>query len=520
MATFAHQLTNGHGRPDQEAIDRPLLRMTGVSKTFASNRVLHDVQFSVDSGEIVALLGANGAGKSTLMKILTGIYEGDSGQISMDGRPIEIAGAGDSIQQGIRLIPQELSVLPAMTVAENIFVGAMPTSGRGQLAQIRFGRMASSAAELLARVGLEHVKPSATLSRLSYSEQRLVEIARALAGRARVLVMDEPTASLSEPERERLFAIMRSLKSEGTAIVFISHYLDEVFSISDRIFVLRDGIAAGDFITAETTHEEVLAAVLGRDLEQLFPARASSPGEVAFEAESLACAQSIVDVSVTARRGEIHGVFGLIGSGIEEVGKALFGALPLRSGTIRLEREPFHPDSPAEAIASGVGFVPGERKAEGILANLSVRENFTLPFLNRYASGLTISTRGQTDFAKRWIQDLAVRTTGPGQPVRGLSGGNQQKVCIGRWLVEDLTLLILEEPTRGVDLGARRDIYAHLRRLSDNGLTIVMVSSDAEEVAGLADSVTVLRRGRSVARFHDPQGPERLLRTASSAPAD
>ncbi|MDE0306310.1 MAG: sugar ABC transporter ATP-binding protein [Albidovulum sp.] len=494
-----------------------LLSMSGVSKSFASNRVLDNVEFSIDAGEIVALLGTNGAGKSTLMKIMTGIYSSDTGETRLNGRPISIESPRDTMAYGIRLIPQELSVLPAMTVAENIHLGAMPSSGTGPMARIRFKDMAASAAELLASLGLDKINPATVLSRLSFSEQRLVEIARALAGKARVLVMDEPTASLSEPERDRLFAIMRRLKQSGAAIVFISHYLDEVFSISDRIIVLRDGMNAGNFTTSNTGHVEVLAAMLGREFEDLFPERAAAPGEAAFEADSLRGGRSMTVVSVSARKGEIHAVFGLIGSGIEEIGKALFGALPLESGILRLDGGEFDPSSPSEAIAAGVGFVPGERKAEGIIADLSVRENFTLPFLGRYSGRFSVARARQTEFANRWIRDLAVKTTGPEQVVRSLSGGNQQKVCIGRWLVDDLSVLILEEPTRGVDLGARRDIYSHLRHLSDGGLTVIMISSDAEEVAGLADSITVLRNGRSVARFEEPQAPERLMRAAGSA---
>lgn len=497
--------------------DPKLLSMSGITKSFGANKVLDDVDFSIDEGEIVALLGANGAGKSTLMKIMTGIYSRDEGELRIRGDRVEVASPSDAMAHGIRLIPQELSVLPAMTVAENVFLGAMPASGEGPMARIRFDEMAKRAGDLLASLGLDHIDPKLMLSRLSVSEQRLVEIARALAGKARVLVMDEPTASLSELERDRLFAIMRRLKETGTAIIFISHYLDEVFGITDRIMVLRDGIHAGSFQTKETNHDTVLAAMLGREVENLFPARARSPGDVVFAAEALADQTTLLDISISACKGEIHGVFGLIGSGIEEIGKALFGARAVQSGAVTLLGKPFRPHDPADAIGMGVGFVSGERKAEGIVAELSVRENFTLPFLKRYASLLSIAQGRQTAFAERWISDLGVRTTGPEQIVRTLSGGNQQKVCIGRWLVDDLIVLILEEPTRGVDLGARRDIYSHLRRLSDNGLAVIVISSDAEEVAGLADSATVLVKGRTVARFDRPEGPDKLIQAAGSA---
>lgn len=496
-----------------------LLRMRGIDKSFGSNKVLDDVSFDIDEGEIVALLGANGAGKSTLMKIMTGVYSRDSGETQIKGAVVRIAAPSDAMDTGIRLIPQELSILPDLSVAENVYLGAMPTTGRGPLARVDFATMISGTKALLESLGLDHIDPRTSLSRLSVSEQRLVEIARALTGQARVLVMDEPTASLSEPERARLFDIMRRLKERGTAIVFISHYLDEVFLISDRISVLRDGKNAGDFKTGHTNHDDVLAAMLGRALENLFPPRASTPAEIYFKADNLSNGATLHDVSLTARTAEIHGIFGLIGSGIEDIGKSLYGARPATGGHLTLGDTPFAPGSCADAIAAGVGFVPGERKAEGIVPDLSVRENFTLPFMGRYVSGLSLSKDKQTAFADRWIADLNVRTTGPDQLIAGLSGGNQQKVCIGRWLVDDLRLLILEEPTRGVDLGARRDIYSHLRRLSDAGLTVVVISSDAEEIAGLADSATVLSQGRTAQRFDTSATAEQLMHAAASSAA-
>lgn len=496
-----------------------LLKMSGVNKTFGANRVLDDVEFAIDAGEIVALLGANGAGKSTLMKIMTGIYSRDAGTVSIDGRTVDVQSPRDAMDHGIRLIPQELSVLPDLPVAENVFLGAMPANGSGPLASVRFGEMEQRAQELLESLGLDEIDARTRLSRLSVSEQRLVEIARALAGRARVLVMDEPTASLSEPERDKLFAIMRRLKQNGTAIVFISHYLEEVFEVSDRIVVLRDGIGAGAFVTAETDHDAVLAAMLGREMGHLFPSSARARGEPFFTARDIADGDTLLDISIDAAQREIHGVFGLIGSGVQHLGKALFGARTLTAGEVTLAGNAFRPRSAADAIDAGVGFVSGERKAEGIIAEMTVRENFTLPFLGRYARGGTVSTARQTQFATRWIDALGVRTTGPEQPIRGLSGGNQQKVCIGRWLVDDMRVLILEEPTRGVDLGARRDIYQHLRDLSDHGLTIIVISSDAEEVAGLADTSTVLRKGHTAARFDEPVTAEVLMHAAGSSKA-
>lgn len=492
-----------------------LLTMQGIDKSFGPIKVLDNVNFDVDEAEIVALLGANGAGKSTLMKIMTGIYAKDAGQIGIGGQIVDIREPTDAMRHGIRLVPQELQVLRDLSVAENIFLGAIPARGRGPLARIDKRTLYRRAREILAELGLEDMDVTAPLSRVSVSRQRLVEIARALAGDARILVMDEPTASLSAPECAQLFAIMRRLKARGVSIIFISHFLDQVFEICDRIEVLRDGSNAGTFVTADTSHHDVLTAMLGRELSDLFPPFAAAPGEVAFRASQLQAPPRIRDVSFASRKGEIHGIFGLIGSGIEELGKVLYGLRPPLSGRIELFGAEFAPGDVPQAIAAGVGYVSGERKSEGIVPDMTLRDNVTLPFLSRHTAGPRMSVASQTGFARRWIDALGVRTEGVEQKISGLSGGNQQKICIGRWLVDDLRVLILEEPTRGVDLGARKDIYAHLRRLSDAGLSIIVISSDAEEIGGLADTSSVLIGGEVAATFDAPTDATTLMATAT-----
>lgn len=496
-----------------------LLTMQGIDKSFGPVKVLDNVNFDVDKAEIVALLGANGAGKSTLMKIMTGIYSKDDGQMAIAGEAVQIGDPTDAMRNGIRLVPQELQVLPALSVAENIFLGAFPASGTGPLSRINRSELNRRARGILSDLGLEDINVTAPLSRVSISRQRLVEIARALAGDARILVMDEPTASLSAPECAQLFAIMRRLKARGVSIIFISHFLDQVFEICDRIEVLRDGANAGTFLTAETSHHAVLTAMLGRELSDLFPPHAASPGEIVFRAEALLAPPRIEQVSFSVRKGEIHGVFGLIGSGIEELGKLLFGIRPPQSGRLELFGATFAPRSVPAAIAAGVGFVSGERKSEGIVPDMTLRDNVTLPFLGRHTSGLRMSVTSQTAYARKWIGALGVRTAGTEQKISGLSGGNQQKICIGRWLVDDLRVLILEEPTRGVDLGARKDIYAHLRRLSDAGLSIIVISSDAEEIGGLADTSSVLIAGAVATRFDAPTDAATLMATGTRSVA-
>ncbi len=492
-----------------------LLKMKNIDKSFGANKVLDGVDFDLGKAEIVALLGANGAGKSTLMKIMTGIYSRDAGQIQISGQPVDITSPSDAMSNGIRLVPQELQVLPDLSVAENIFLGTLPTSGNGPLARVRRRELNRMAEAILDDLGINSMDVTGPLSRYSISEQRLVEIARALAGDARILVMDEPTASLSAPECDRLFEIMDRLRARGVSIIFISHFLDEVFRICDRIEVLRDGQNAGAFVTGETDHHEVLTAMLGRELEDLFPAHAKAPGEVAFRAEGLTALPRIRDVSLSIRKGEIHGIFGLIGSGIEEIGKLLFGEHQVQSGSLTLLGKPFKAMSVTDSISAGVGFVSGERKSDGIVPDMPLRDNATLPFLKNHARRQRMSVRSQTEFTGKWIEALDVITAGPEQKISKLSGGNQQKICIGRWLVDGLKVLILEEPTRGVDLGARKDIYAHLRRLSDEGLSVIVVSSDAEEIGGLADTTTVLIDGQVAERFDQPAEAQTLMKSAT-----
>jgi ribose transport system ATP-binding protein len=491
------------------------MQMSGITKSFGPNKVLDGVSFDIKSGEIVALLGANGAGKSTLMKIMTGLYRKDQGQITLAGKAIEIDNPSDAMAVGLRLVPQELQILPDLSVAENILLGNLPVRGKGPMARIQRRAMNDRARTILADLGIADMNVEAPLARFSVPEQRLVEIARALAGEARILVMDEPTASLSAPECQRLFSILGRLRGRGVSIIFISHFLDEVFQICDRIEVLRDGRNAGSFVTRDTNHHQVLAAMLGRQLSDLYPPHATEPGAEIFRAEALSAPPRIRNIGFSVRKGEIHGVFGLIGSGIEEIGKVVFGITRAQSGDLSLSGARFSPRSVADSIAAGVGFVSAERKSEGIVPDLSVRDNATLPFLSRHSAGWTTSVASQTGFARKWIDALGIVTSGPEQKISGLSGGNQQKICIARWLLDDLRLLILEEPTRGVDLGARKDIYSHLRRLSDQGLAIIVISSDAEEIGGLADSSTVLIAGRVAQSFDHPVDAHVLMQTAT-----
>jgi ribose transport system ATP-binding protein len=492
------------------------LNMRRISKSFAGVPVLRNVDFRLAPGEVVAILGSNGAGKSTLMKILGGIYRLDSGEIEIDGKPVSPASPTEAIAAGVRMLPQEISVMPEMTVAENISLPGIPTAGRPRRIDRR--AMRETAAALLKRLGFPDIDPDGKVGALSAARQRIVEVCRALHGGAAILVMDEPTAALSSKEAETLFGIIRQLRAEGVSVVYISHYLSEVFAISDRIVVLRDGQNAGEFDPATATPATVLAPMLGQAVGDLFEGERGTPGEVLLDVEALAVPGRLSDVSFAVRSGEVVGAFGLVGSGLECLGGALFRGRPrLSGGRIAVAGEPYRPTAAEAAVRRGMGFVAGERKREGIVGGMTVRENLTLPFLGRFMSGIAISRRRETEYAAGWIRRLGIRTRGPEQALRTLSGGNQQKVCIARWLTEGIRVLILEEPTRGVDIGARRDIYRELRELARSGFAILLISSDVDEVAGISDRSFVLDKGRIAARFPAGTPASALMAAAGGA---
>lgn len=471
------------------------LTMTGVSKSFGSVRVLDGVTLAVNRGEIVALLGSNGAGKSTLMKILTGLYTRDAGEIAVDGRVVELGSPQAAGAEGIVLLPQEVSVFPDLSVAENICIAGRKSGLVNRKAQ------EARASAILAELGFS-IPANARVADLTVAERRIVEIARALASEARILVMDEPTAALSEPESAQIFTVLRRLKERGTSVVYISHYLDEVFAIADRIEVLRDGRNAGRFDPATTRVEAVVAAMIGQMAGSFFEQRPKrARDEMHFQARGLGLAGALRDVDIDLRKGEIVGVFGLIGSGVEVLGRVIYGASHRPAGEMRLEGKAYRPRSPADAKAAGIGFVTAERKTEGIFADLSVADNMTAPFRRDFGTGITANRAREAEHARGWIDRLGIRTFGPDQAIRFLSGGNQQKVCIARWLTPHVRMLVLEEPTRGVDVGARAELYRQLTALADDGLAILVMSSDAEEVAGLSDRSFVIDRGQLVAEF-------------------
>jgi ribose transport system ATP-binding protein len=498
------------------------LQITNVSKAFAGVRVLKNVSCRAAAGEIVALLGANGAGKSTLMKILSGVYTTDAGEIQIDGQPVDIRSPQDAIAAGIRLMPQELSIHPDLSVAENIALGGMPMRHIAGLRFVDFALMERQAEALLRRLRLDHVSPRRRMGSLPLPEQRLVEIARALAGNARILILDEPTASLGKADAENLFIVLESLRQEGVTIIYISHYLNEVFRLSNHMVVLRDGEVRGHFRTENTNRDEVLASMLGGELGDLYPPRVPSRPDAptVISVDGLTLPGRLKGASFSVRRGEILGIFGLVGSGAELVGRAIYGAEPgARASSIRLNGEAIGLNDPRTSVRHGIGFVAAERKRQGLIGNLSVRTNTTLPYLAQFVKGgLSVDERKETETTGQWIRSLGVKTSGPEQEIRLLSGGNQQKICLARWMLGQPRLLILEEPTRGVDLGARREIYAEIRRLAANGLAIMIVSADAEEVAGMADRTLVFNDGALVSELDHTATAAALMRATENLP--
>ncbi|MEV1044248.1 sugar ABC transporter ATP-binding protein [Streptomyces sp. NPDC049916] len=479
-------------RPEEQPARHPeeLLRVEGLRKTFPGVVALDNVDFDLRGGEVHVLLGENGAGKSTLIKTLSGAYRPDRGRILAEGREVRIANAQDAERLGIATIYQEFNLVPDLTVAENIFLGRQPR---------RFGlvdhrRMREDARELLRRVGVD-VAPDAKVRDLGIARLQMVEIAKALSLDARVLIMDEPTAVLTSEEVDKLFAIVRHLRADGVGIVFITHHLEEIAALGDRVTVLRDGRSV-EQVPATTPEDELVQLMVGRSIEQQYPRQRPGAGEALLSVRGLTRDGVFHDISFDVRAGEVVGLAGLVGAGRTEVARAVFGADPYDTGTVdvRGERLARH-DVPA-AMGAGLGLVPEDRKGQGLVLDASVQENLGLVTLRSATRSGLVDLKGQRTAAARIARQLGVRMSGPDQQVRTLSGGNQQKVVIGKWLLADTRVLILDEPTRGIDVGAKVEIYQLINELTASGHAVLMISSDLPEVLGMSDRVIVMAHGR------------------------
>lgn len=479
---------------------QPLLQMIGVDKRFPGVHALDDVSLEVRAGECLALMGENGAGKSTLMKIISGVYPADSGAILIEGQEVHPSNPHHAQMLGVSIIYQEFNLFPNLSVEENIFIGREPN--RGGLVKRRALR--ADALTFLAQLGV-NLDSRAIVRNLSVAQQQMVEIAKALSLNARIVIMDEPTSALTENEAKALFRIIQGLKDRGLGVIFISHRLEEVFAICDRITVLRDGRNAGHLVTSEATSEEVVHMMVGRPLEALY---AESPtgnvGPVILSARGLSRRGTAKDASkvvlesidLDLRAGEILGISGLVGSGRTELARAIFGADPIDEGHILLDGQPVRINTPQDAINRGIALVPEDRKTQALVLLLNVRENISLPNLSRLCRLGLVRRKEERTLAERFIKALRIRTPSQTQKVMNLSGGNQQKVVLAKWLAREPRVLIVDEPTRGIDIGAKAEVHALLRELADSGVAIMMVSSELPEIMGMSDRIVVMREGR------------------------
>ncbi|MGE0505121.1 MAG: sugar ABC transporter ATP-binding protein [Solirubrobacterales bacterium] len=488
------------------------VELDGIGKRFESTEALADVSLRIGGGTVHALVGENGAGKSTLGRIVAGSLAPDRGRIAIDGRPVRFRGPRDALAAGIVTISQEISLVPQRLVLENVFLGCESTAG----GVLRPGEMRRRYAELCDAWGVE-IPAEAPVGSLSLAAQLKVELLRALAREARLIVMDEPTASLGAEDTEQLLESVRRLRAGGTTIVYVSHFLREVLAVADAVTVLRNGRLVRTAPTERETPESLVTAMLGRTLSQTFPPRRPlAPGaEVVCSVQGLSRTGVLNDVDLTVRRGEVLGLGGLVGSGRSEVARAIFGADRYDAGTVAVAGRPLPPGSPRRAIAAGVAMVPESRKDEGLVLRRNVAENVVLPHLAAFARAGVLRTGERRRTSEGVIARLGIRAPGAGAPVESLSGGNQQKVMFGKWLVRRPRLLIVDEPTRGVDIGAKQAIYELIAELSGEGVATLLISSDQEELLGLAHRIAVMRGGRVVGELDGATASEdELLRHA------
>jgi ribose transport system ATP-binding protein len=492
------------------------LAVTGLSKTFPGVRALDGIDFDLARGEIHALVGENGAGKSTFIKILAGALVPDGGEVQIEGAPLALGDPLAVRRQGIEIVYQELTLVPELSAVDNIFLGR--ERGRPFLAR---REMTRAACELLDRVGAR-VAADAPVRTLSVAQQQLVEIARALAGRSKLLILDEPTAALPDSDAARLAALLRRLRGEGLGILYISHRLEEVFALADRVTVFRDGRRVSSSAAAELDRAQLIRAMVGREISEELPARPPVPAgaPTVLEVRNLRCPPRFHDASLTVRRGEIVGVAGLVGAGRTSLALALFGALSPESGEVFLDGRPVRFRSPAEAVGAGLGYVTEDRKGRGLFPLLGAGTNMTITHLHAFArAGALLSPAMEHAAASTAARDFDVRAAGLHQPAATLSGGNQQKLLLARYLLRPRRLLILDEPTRGIDVGAKAEIYALMNRLTAQGLAILMISSELPEIIGMSDRVVVMQGGRI--RGELPRGaarPEAILELATANP--
>lgn len=469
------------------------INMIGICKSFGANKVLGGVNLHVRPGEVHALMGENGAGKSTLMNILTGIHKADAGTIMVDGKKVTFRNNKDAEEHGIAFIHQELNIWPNLSVLENLFLMNQPKTRFGT---IDFKKMREMAEAKCQEIGIE-LPLDEIAGECSVGQQQMTEITRSLMLDAKTVIMDEPTAALTERETDRLFDVMRKLKNKGVSIIYISHRMEEVFANCDTITVMRDGQTISSRPTEETNMDQIVGDMVGRVMSEYYPARTNVPGDEVFRVEGFTQPGVFQDISFNLRKGEILGVAGLMGAGRTEIMRAIFGVDPHESGKLYFEGKEIHIKNPGDAIRQGFGFITENRKTEGLILDFSIERNIALPSEERLAKSHVINDKNEFDFSSELSKRLGVKAQDINLPASTLSGGNQQKVVIAKWVGMHPKLLILDEPTRGIDIGAKKDIYDLMNELTAKGVSIIMVSSELPEVIGMSDRILVIHEGRA-----------------------
>jgi ABC-type sugar transport system ATPase subunit len=486
--------------------DGNILTLSKVSKEFPGVKALNNVDFTLRKGEVHALVGENGAGKSTLMKILSGAYSKDSGTIEFDGKEVEITSPKASEKMGISIIYQELNLIHRMSVAENIFLGRAPKKN----GVIQWKKMYKNAKELFNSFDIE-MDVSKFARDFSIAQQQIIEIIKAVSINAKVVIMDEPTSSLTDNETKILFRIIKSLKSKGIAVIFITHRLDEVFEISDRLTVLRDGCYIGTKDVKDITKSELIKMMIGRELKQQFPQRNIQIGEECFRVDHISDGNKIMDVSFCVRKGEVLGFAGLVGAGRTETIRLIFGADKKTNGKIFINNKEVHIKRPKQSVGKKIGFVTENRKEEGLFLRLPVRNNIVAVAIDKIKSLGVLNFKKEKYFSDKYVQELRINTPSINQKAVFLSGGNQQKVVLAKWLLSDSEIVILDEPTRGIDVGAKREIFEIINQLADQGKAIIFISSEMEEILGISDRILVMHEGKISGEVSKENFSERII---------
>ncbi len=481
----------------------PLIEARAITKSFPGTLALDRVDFQLLPGEIHALVGENGAGKSTLMLVLAGVHQPDSGELRVNDRPVKIRDPHEAQQLGISTVFQDLALAPALSVAENVFTNSQPVNGAGL---VRFGHMYAATERALREFGVQ-INPRTPLYQYNVAIQQIVEIARAIERNARVLILDEPTSAIGERETERLFTSLKQLKEKGVGVIYVSHKLNEVFSISDRITVLKDGKLVGTVRTSETTEDKIVRMMVGRELSQLFPARNGGRHEPMLEVRNL-CGHGFANVNFTLHAGEVLCLFGLTGAGRTELARGIFGIEPATAGQILIQGNQARIDHPSKAMDLGIAYIPEDRKRDGLFLDKSLRENVVVACLRALSGAVFIKPSRIDAAAREAIAALRIKANSLGQRVSGLSGGNQQKVLFAKWLARHPKVLIADEPTRGIDVGAKAEVHTLLRKLANDGAAVLMISSELPEVLGMNDRTGVMREGRLIGIFDHDQATE------------